>query len=185
MKIENMRKTFANRFGKDEGSFIYRCATNVKWTGDSEPETFRRHWEQARDFERFLLSVRNDHSLRYTSQAYGLMHRRLRWRETPVNPASVKKTFLTIAEGGSVRIGDLAGTCVMYIPNGHGDGETHIYVTGVNGFNKGAFDYIGSISGRFQIYETDHSPFGPTDAADLDGSYGVYSADGIVVFEQW
>lgn len=180
-----MRRTLIRRFGKAEGALIHRCATTARWDGDHAPETFRKHWERAKDFETFLLAIRNDESLWYTSQAYGLMHKRLHWRTMPINPACVERTLYTIADGGSVRIGDLAGTCAMYIPNGYGDGETRVCVTGVNGFNKAAFDYIGSISGCFQIYGTDHAPFGPTDAVDLDGSYGVYSANGIVVFERW
>lgn len=185
MKIENMRRTLIRRFSKNEGDLIHRCATTARWDGDHAPETFRKHWEQAKNFETFLLAVRNDESLWYTSQAYGLMHKRLRWRTMPINPAYVEKTLHTIADGGSVRIGDLAGTCAMHIPNGYGDGETLVCVTGANGFNKASFDYIGSISGSFRIHETDFGPFRSDGTADLNGSYGIYSANGIVVFERW
>ena len=54
-----------------------------------------------------------------------------------------------------------------------------------DGFNSNAFDLIGVIKGRFQIYDYDCADLKPADETNLDGRYGVYAWDGVVVFNHW
>lgn len=186
MKIENMRNAFIERFGEERGAFIYRCVTNHRTAADPDPETYRKYWEDADTVERFFQLVEDDCTLRYESQAYGLMHRELRWWHLPVNPGKIVRELVTEADAGSVMVGDLAGTNATLFPNGRGDGGTQVVVVEhFDGFNSNAFDLIGVIKGRFQIYDYDCADLRPAAEADLDGRYGVYAWDGVVVFNLW
>lgn len=185
MKIENMRNALIKQFGKERGAFIYQCVTNHRTSTDPDPETYRKHWEDARTINQFFQNVRSDKSLRYDSHAYGLMSKELRW-PTPVNPKRIVKEIITDADAGSVMIGDLAGTSATLFSNGRGDGGTQVVVVErFDGFNSDAFDLIGVIKGRFQIYDYDCADLRPAAEADLDGRYGVYAWDGVVVFGLW
>lgn len=185
MKIDTMRSAFIERFGEERGTFIYRCVTNHRTAADPDPETYRKYWEDADTVERFFQLVEDDSTLRYDSQAYGLMCKELRW-PTPVNPKRIVKEIITDADAGSVMIGDLAGTSATLCSNGRGDGGTQVVVVEhLDGFNSNAFDLIGVIKGRFQIYDYDCADLKPAAEADLDGRYGVYAWDGVVVFGLW
>lgn len=185
MKIDTMRSAFIERFGEERGTFIYRCVTNHRTAADPDPETYRKYWEDAGTVERFFQLVEDDSTLRYDSQAYGLMCKELRW-PTPVNPKRIVKEIITDADAGSVMIGDLAGTSATLFSNGRGDGGTQVVVVEhLDGFNSNAFDLIGVIKGRFQIYDYDCADLKPAAEADLDGRYGVYAWDGVVVFNHW
>lgn len=185
MKINTMRSAFIERFGEERGTFIYRCVTNHRTAADPDPETYRKYWEDAGTVERFFQLVEDDSTLRYDSQAYGLMCKELRW-PTPVNPKRIVKEIITDADAGSVMIGDLAGTSATLFSNGRGDGGTQVVVVEhLDGFNSNAFDLIGVIKGRFQIYDYDCADLKPAAEADLDGRYGVYAWDGVVVFGLW
>lgn len=186
MKIDTMRSAFIERFGEERGTFIYRCVTNHRTAANPDPETYRKYWEDAGTVERFFQLVEDDCTLRYGSQAYGLMHRELRWRHLPVNPGKIVRELVTEADAGSVMIGDLAGTSATLFSNGRGDGGTQVVVVEhFDGFNSNAFDLIGVIKGRFQIYDYDCADLKPAAEADLDGRYGVYAWDGVVVFNHW
>lgn len=185
MKINTMRSAFIERFGEERGTFIYRCVTNHRTAADPDPETYRKYWEDAGTVERFFQLVEDDSTLRYDSQAYGLMCKELRW-PTPVDPKRIVKEIITDADAGSVMIGDLAGTSATLFSNGRGDGGTQVVVVEhLDGFNSNAFDLIGVIKGRFQIYDYDCADLKPAAEADLDGRYGVYAWDGVVVFGLW
>lgn len=185
MKIENMRNALIKKFGKERGAFIYRCVTNHGPRHSAESDMYRKHWEDAGTVERFFQLVEDDSTLRYDSQAYGLMCKELRW-PAPVNPKRIVKEIITDADAGSVMIGDLAGTSATLFSNGRGDGGTQVVVVKhFDGFNSNAFDLIGVIKGRFQIYDYDCADLRPAAEADLDGRYGVYAWDGVVVFNLW
>lgn len=185
MKIENMRNAIIKQFGKERGSFIYQCITNHRTSADPDPETYRKHWEDARTINQFFQNVRSDKSLRYDSHAYGLMSKELNWF-MPIDLKKIVKEIIAYADVGSVMIGDLAGTNATLFPNKHGDGHTRVVIVEhFDGFNEYAFDFIGVIKGRFQIYDYDCADLKPADEADLDGRYGVYAWDGIVVFNLW
>ena len=184
MKIDTMRSAFIERFGEERGVFIYRCVNSHRTTAD--PETYRKHWEDAETVERFFQLVEDDRTLRYGSQAYGLMHKELRWRHLPINPRKIVRELVTYADAGSVMVGDLAGTNATLFSNGRGDGHTRVVIVEhFDGFNEYAFDLIGVIKGRFQIYNYDCADLKPADETNLDGRYGVYAWDGVVVFNHW
>lgn len=127
-----------------------------------------------------------DRRLMYASQAYGEIGRLLGW-PIKVKPGCQIDCFSVVSDAGSVKLGDLAGTCGFMVPNGFGDGCHEVGIVKKGGFNNRAMRFITSVEGKFQIYAydcADLAPAGP-DAKVIEGCYGVYAQDGTVFFEKW
>lgn len=186
MKIENMEKAVKDRW-KSKGDFIYQCITNDhQWDCPGSAAVYEGHWSAASTFNGFLKAVQMDERLMYTSQAYGEIGRLDRW-PIKVKPGCLIDSFTVGSDAGSVKLGDVAGTCGFMVPNGFGDGSHGVAIVERRGFNEHAMRFITSVEGRFQIYTydcADLAPAGP-DAKIIEGRYGVYAQDGTVFFEKW
>lgn len=104
-----------------------------------------------------------------------------------MKPGCLIDGFIVWSDAGSVKLGDVAGTCGFMVPNGYGDGCHGVTIVKRGGFNKHAMRNVTSVEGRFQIYTydcADLAPAGP-DAKVIEGRYGVYAQDGTVFFEKW
>lgn len=185
MKIENMRKKI-REIGRD-GDFIYKCITNDDQLDcPGSAAVYEEHWRAASSFNGFLKAVQMDERLMYTSQAYGEIGRLYRW-PIKVKPGCLIDGFIVGSDAGSVKLGDVAGTCGFMVLNGYGDGCHGVTIVKRGGFNKHAMRIVTSVEGRFQIYTydcADLAPAGP-DAKVIEGRYGVYAQDGTVFFEKW
>lgn len=120
MKIENMRKKI-REIGR-EGDFIYKCITNDDQLDcPGSAAVYEEHWRAASSFNGFLKAVQMDERLMYTSQAYGEIGRLYRW-PIKVKPGCLIDGFIVGSDAGSVKLGDVAGTCGFMVLNGYGDG---------------------------------------------------------------
>lgn len=93
----------------------------------------------------------------------------------------VKKTD---SDAGCLRIGNENFT--VGIGNGRGDGVTRYAVVNKGEWNDGMARFKQHIEGKFNIYDYDCGDV--TDCCVMDtieGRYGVYVYDGIVVLEKW
>lgn len=101
------------------------------------------------------------------------------------------KAFKYSCDGGSLAIGN--DKFQMRLPNGFGDGthEVRIYnkearvPTTLYGYKP---RYLGAVEGEFNIYDYDcwyKEELSEHILCTLNGRYGVYSADGYVLFEDW
>lgn len=92
------------------------------------------------------------------------------------------KVFHTYSECGSVKIGN--SDLSFNVNNGYGDGTTTVVVV-ENVGKKVDFclNFVTDCEGKIGIFETDYSKDGVV--YELDGWYGIYNFNGLVVFEKW
>lgn len=189
MKVENMERMMERKLG-EKGAFVFRCAKSDEEFGRAPRGRFAAHFEAARDWHSFLGKVQSDRDLARASQAWGELAQWYGW-DGAIDPSRVAKRFFAEADAGSIKIGDMAGTCSVLMPNGYGDGvcealvmdEPHPGELEHGGFNSCAFRFLTSVSGKFQVYGYDCSPLRASGTEPfLDGEYMVYSAARKVVF---
>lgn len=189
MKIDGMSKMMERKLG-EKGAFAFRCMKGDEETGRAPVGRFAEHFAAARDWHSFLNKIYADRDLSYTSQAWGVIAGRLGW-EAPVDRSRVVKRFFCEADAGSIKIGDMAGTFAVLMPNGYGDGCCEAIVMDRcaegewhhGGFNNTAFRLLTSVSGAFQVYHYDCEAMKQRDGdPDLDGDYMVYSNARRVLF---
>ena len=88
----------------------------------------------------------------------------------------------TYSDAGALKIGNSGFT--VNIPNGYGDGFMHFTVVGKGCFNHNMLDFFTDVSGHeIDIYDYDCT--GGNVVKTLDGWYGIYYGNGLVVFERW
>ena len=90
------------------------------------------------------------------------------------------KYFITCSDAGSVKIGN--NDMNFIIPNGVGDGETKVAILNKSEMNQSAFHFFTRIEGVFDIYNYD---CGSEVEMTIEGRFGVYYKNGIVIFERW
>lgn len=104
------------------------------------------------------------------------------------------RRFTTECDGGSLRLGDAAGTFAICVPNGRSDGSMNVVVVnaGPNDgdfrphgvVNHNQFRFVGTVEGAFQVYGYDCDDLSASEA-DLKGKYAIYVSNGTVVLERW
>ena len=93
--------------------------------------------------------------------------------------------FKTSSEMGGVKIGNDKFSLV--VPNGRGDGTTRAAVKSkaaqeAKSYTHHCFNFFVSVEGEFNIYSSD---CGNEVAITVNGRYGVFYYDGMVLFEEW
>ena len=138
--------------------------------------TFRELWSKAESFEEFKDLVLNDDRVRFTQGVAELFKHDKRY----INSIIKDKYFITCSDAGSVKIGN--NDMNFLIPNGVGDGDTKVAILNKSEMNRSAFNFFTSVEGKFDIYNYDcGSEVGMT----IEGRFGVYYKNGIVIFERW
>lgn len=189
MKVENMGRMMERKMG-ERGAFAFRCVQSDEQSGRAPQGRFSSHFEAARDWHAFLNKVHADRDLARSSQTWGVLAQRFGW-DVPIDSSRVAARFFAHADAGSIKIGDMAGTCAVLLPNGYGDGVCEAVVMDRcregelkhGGFNSCALNFLTSVSGTFQVYGYDCSPSRVgEDEPFLDGDYLVYYGGRKVLF---
>lgn len=106
------------------------------------------------------------------------------WKE--IRAAMGEACFKTDSDAGAVRVG--SENFSVLIRNGRGDGTTRVAVfdeipASLRPFLGTVMGFEISLDGSCSIYNYDCT--GGEPIRQLNGRYGVYSYDGLVVFEKW
>lgn len=96
------------------------------------------------------------------------------------------KVIKTMSDAGGVRIGNNDFSFIAN--NGRGDGETRVAIVERDEkrqsvFNKSIPRFNTTAKGHFYIFDYDSD--GGKPIVELDGRYGIYYFDGIVILEKW
>jgi len=87
----------------------------------------------------------------------------------------------TMSDAGGLKIGTNGFNVIA--PNGAGDGSTVVSFLKKDSFNSSAFNFWTSINGNeINLYSYD---CGNEIARTVNGKYGIYFKDGLIVFEEW
>ena len=134
------------------------------------------------DIGGFLRALHHDERLRITSQAWGEFAKRENW-SLPV--ADGARRYLVHADAGSVKIGDVGGTCGFCISNGWGDGTFAVIVAEPDQINRSWFTSTPChVEGRFRLYgyDCDELADDAEDSMTFEGRFSVYVREGTVAF---
>lgn len=94
----------------------------------------------------------------------------------------IKDVIKTFSDIGSVKLMSIDRNQIILIPNGYGDGITRIGILAEHDkFDSMLMRYHCTIKGEWLIASYD---CGNKAVANLNGSYNVYSYDGIVIFKE-
>lgn len=93
--------------------------------------------------------------------------------------------FKTSSDMGGVKVGNDKFSVI--IPNGRGDGTTRVAVKSkaaqeAKSYTHHCFNFFTSLEGEFNIYTYD---CGNEVETTVNGRYGVFYYDGMVLFEEW
>ena len=93
--------------------------------------------------------------------------------------------FKTSSDMGGIKVGN--NNFSIIIPNGRGDGTTRVSVKSksaqeLRNYTHNCFNYFTSIEGEFNIYSYDCENDVVT---TVNGRYGIFYYDGLVLFEEW
>lgn len=96
------------------------------------------------------------------------------------------KCHKTDSEAGSLLVSSVDGSFSIRISNGYGDGTTRFAILEKNDDIRNMLRFSTELNGKFNIYDYDccipgfHQPM-----MTIEGRYGVYFYDGMIVFEKW
>lgn len=166
---------------RDRNQFLLLCVSD-QWNGSRE--LFADLVKAAADSDELVNLIANsaDPEIRRT-QAYAVASRSCpdggHWKRLRALLGS--RVNKTISDAGGLKIGNDSFSVI--IPNGRGDGTTRYAVIDKDEFWIGGFmNYFAPVDGEIRIYDYD---CGNDVAETITGRYGVYTFDGIVVFERW
>ena len=190
MKINDFDKTIREHFPKN-GEWLIRCSRNActAWCKD-QWKKISQLWKEAASLDEFLHNLKVSAELKYDSQAYAEFGKTLGWR-VPIKSDQCECLHYC-CDGGSIMIGDLAGTCAFKISNGYGDGDFPIVISKRESYwaphhvNTDMMDFQGVIKGAFQIYHYDCAELKKADEKSLiidEGEWFVFSKNGLIVLE--
>lgn len=92
------------------------------------------------------------------------------------------KKYTYACDGGALMVGNDDFT--VHFLNGYGDGHFSVFVCDtIPKGKKNKVDFVGSIDGKFNIYEYDCSK--DKVLCKLEGRYGVYCDNGDMYLERW
>lgn len=99
----------------------------------------------------------------------------------------MKKYYLS-SDIGSVLVGNK--DFGVALPNIGGDGTTMLlivdHISEIKSEYNGSYEFFNCIEGKFNVYRDDCSERDDEDiVATIDGRYGVYRGDMLVVLEKW
>lgn len=183
MRKEEVKNGLAERFGEQNGHWLWRCITASPFGCEDQAERYARIWRKSKSIDEFLHEVHEDDCLRYF-HAWGEIGKAMNWDIPVSNDARV---FYTGSDAGGLLVGDVNGGFSYLIPNGYGDGETRVVVADRMGlFNEDMMRNVGIVDGNTLIYGYDCSTpsQADNDALVLHGRYSVFSYDGTVAFRK-
>lgn len=113
------------------------------------------------------------------TQAYAVLSKRTEGHWYRLRAMMGDKCRKTESDAGGLKIGDDHFSILI---NGEGDGITRYAVFNRDEWNPNMATFTTSIEGTFNIYAYD---CGDEVAETLSGRYGIYTYEGIVIFERW
>lgn len=162
-------------------SFLRRCMLNDFGVYATDQAIVEECAAEASNVEEFIDAYPSHESERGTRFWQELVKRErpgLRWKAICADFGD--RCFRTFSDAGSVRVGN--GSFSILIPNGRGDGETRVAIFDeADEFrSEDLMNFFTKISGTdFGVYAYD---CGGQIIERLDGSYNVYTYDGLVAF---
>lgn len=163
------REEFANT--NEISSFCKECLGN-ELQGKA---IYQQLWKEAKNVEDFKVLVRHSFEVKFFQGTAVLLDGDKDYLSSILGD----KCFRTTSDAGGVKIGNENFSIV--IPNNLGDGLTRIAILNEKENNSSAFNFMGAIQGRFNIYNYD---CGDKVIKTLQGRYLVYSKNGFVVLER-
>lgn len=163
---------------KNQDKWLHRCLPTEPWQeGYEEINTII---EKARTGVEVVEMILDSDTLKGT-QIYAELSK--------ISPDHYERVFRdldgwyeTYSDAGALKIGSHG--FMVNIPNGYGDGAMHFTDVGKGCFNHSMLDFFTDISGHeIDIYDYDCT--GGNVVKTLDGWYGIYYGNGLVVFERW
>ena len=151
-------------------------------------EKANRIWESSRTFDGFIKEFQKQTDLINTQGYFELIRRygncdMLRYDYIRFLESQGGKFFQVESECGSVKIGD--DKLSMNIGNGYGDGLTSVVVLEKN-LDLHGLKFVTDCEGKIGIFENDYTRFDKNKVVyELDGWYGIYNFNGLVVFIKW
>lgn len=168
MRKEEMEKVI--------GEFLTRCIQN-DWDSHHNVSAAIEMWERADTLGEFKMMLREDERTMYGHACGELNKCDFRF----IREMLGDECFTTTSDAGGLKIGN--GALSMIIPNGWGDGDTHVAILSETAkFNFNALDYFTRIDGECDIYSYDcHNG---DIVRHITGTYQVYTGGGFVVFRE-
>jgi len=134
-------------------------------------------WKRAKDLKDFRKLIIEDKEARLLQFTGEWLKDDKEFLQTFVSDDAID----TISDAGGLKIGTNGFNVIA--PNGSGDGSTVVSFLEKDSFNSSAFNFWTSISGdEINLYSYD---CGNEIAKTVNGRYGVYFKDGLIVFEKW
>lgn len=151
-------------------------------------ERANKIWESSRTFDEFIKEFQKQTDLINTQAYFELIKKygnsdMLRYDYIRFLENQGGKFFQVVSECGSVKIGD--DKLSLNIGNGYGDGLTSVVVLEKN-LDLHGLKFVTDCEGKIGIFENDYCKCSENKVVySLNGWYGVYNFNKLVVFVKW